>query len=104
MGDTPMQLAFIKTAFGRTQAIIFTTTEGDQGQRVVQHVKPGNKFWAWNSTPGGMITGVNFNYGTGFSWGDGAPTCPSTAAEANAILVELAELGPAPEDVLTFVQ
>lgn len=103
MGDEPMKVAYEKTLFGNTYSVVATTTSGDQGQRVVELVKPGNPFWAWPSLPSGygMISAINFGWGENFSWGAGAPICPQTAAEANAILAELAEIGPSVEQVLT---
>lgn len=103
MGDQVMKVAYEKTLFGNTYSVVATTTAGDQGQRIVELVKPGNQFWAWNSLPPGygMLSAINFGWGENFSWGAGAPVCPSTATEANAILDELAAIGPTVEQVLT---
>lgn len=98
-----MIVAVKKKVFGREVYGIGTTAPGDPGQAVVDAVKPGNPFWAWPSVQAqGLVAMIDFNYGTGFSWGNGAPICPSTAAECNAILAELATDGPAPEDVITW--
>lgn len=104
MGNETMQVAHIKTLFGVTKAVISVTTAGNQGSRLISTVKPGNKFWAWNSigpTPG-AVASIDFDFGTGFSWGDGAPTCSADVNENLAILAELAEIGPTPAQVLTF--
>lgn len=98
-----MKVAFEKTLMGQTRAVLATTTSGDQGQRILETVKPGNQFWAWPSVPSGygLLSSIDFSWGETFSWGSGAPVCGETAAENNAILAELAEIGPAPENVLT---
>jgi hypothetical protein len=102
--ETTMQVAHLKTFLGQTYSVISVTTAGNQGQRLISTVKPGNRFWAWPSigTPPGSLASINFDFGTGFSWGDGAPTCTNDANQNLAILAELAEVGPAPSDVLTF--
>jgi len=72
-----MKLAYMKTLFGSTIAVLGTTTAGNQGQRVAQVVKPGNKFWAWptiSPSPTTSLVSIDFDWGAGFSWGDGAPT------------------------------
>lgn len=99
-----MQVAHMKTVFGQTHSVISVTTAGNQGQRLISTVKPGNRFWAWSSigTAPGPLASIEFDYGTGFSWGDGAPTCTNDATQNLAILAELASVGPAPAEVLTF--
>lgn len=97
-----MKVVAEKTVFGQTMIASITTASGDQGARVLQVVGAGKPFWAWPSLPPGRVIGADFDFGTGFSWGDGAPKCATTAAENNLILAELASIGPAPEDVLTW--
>lgn len=107
MKEDPMFVAHYKTLLGRTNAVISVTTSGNQGSRLISTVKPGNQFWAWSTLPGtSLLASIDFTWtppSGEFSWGAGAPVCTDDATANLAILAELAEIGPAPSDVLTFV-
>lgn len=97
-----MRLIYYKTINGVQYLANAATAPGDPGLRVKQMVGVGNQFWSWPSIPAGKVVGVDFAFGTGYSWGDGAPICSSDPAVNNAILAELATSGPSPAEVLTY--
>lgn len=100
-----MKLAYIKTLFGVDTAVLATTTAGNQGQRVAQAVKPGNRFWAWptiSPSPTTPLVAIDFDFGGPYSWGYGAPTASADYNVNLAILSELETSGPTPAQVLTF--
>ena len=77
-----MKLYFEKTVNGQTYFVPATTPSGNlaaQANFIMAAVKPGNKFYAWDTVPPGRVVGCNFEM-------ENTPVCPANLPDLVILL------------------